>query len=92
MNTRSLLFPTNTGVTGIELGSSSLHSKYPLYEPPHLPESICIFRDLRVIFKHAKVPLAIPGTGDIGFDEGFLSQVNFNPEVRVPETHVHTKP
>lgn len=44
-----------------------------------------------MIFKHAKVPLAIPGTGDLGFDEDFLSQVNFNPTVRVPETHVRTK-
>lgn len=44
-----------------------------------------------MIFKHAKVPLEIPRTGDLGFDEDFLSQVNFNPTVRVPETHVRTK-
>lgn len=89
----SLLSPTNTGVTEIELGSSSLHSKCPLYiEPPRLPESLCIFRDLWVIFKHAKVPLVIPGTGNLEFDEGFLSHVDFNPTVRMPETHIHTKP
>lgn len=68
----SLLSPTNTGITEIELGSSSLHSKCPLYiEPPCLPESLCIFRDLWVIFKHAKVPLVIPGLGNLSLMKVF---------------------